>query len=544
MKFTNPSFTFIIVLFITTASYAERILIVSPEQSHFFQTGGLAHATTGLQKALNQEGTKTDVLMPYYLSIDQSQLVDSGQVINLPVQQRAFRVFRNDSLLNPTILLNHVSNINDPAANYFDDRLAREQSYYGPGMLTGEAIGVWALAASQYILSQNYDTVILNDWSTGLVAFFLHQAKLQGKKVPKVVFAIHNIRYQGNFPKRLSQFLGIPNEYFNTLGVEFRGQLGMLKTGLNYADLIYTVSSQYAKEIMTFRFGEGLDGLLRDKRWKNKLVAVPNGIVSEEWDPSLKQTGLKYQFSVSHMSGKAQGKADLQKYFQLPELSEAPLFVLTSRLDEQKGTDYLMDAIATVAGRSNAQFIIIGDGEVSAVQRIKHLEQEFPNNIRYRIFSAALEKQAIRYGDFFVNAAWYEPSGQNQLFALKNGTIPVVSAVGGLLDSVKDGVTGLLFPIVTDNTVQGFDIDKTRDSVISALEKSLKLYKDKDKIGQMRVRGMQEDNSWSSRVRKDFKIMLEYVNPDGVQKMNFEDFKKSKSPGAGLLCQHLFERGA
>jgi starch synthase len=544
---------FFFTSFFAIFSYADRVLIVSPEQSEILQTGGLAHATTGLALSLNQQGVSTEILMPYYLEMKAPPLHSTGQVIDVPLDWRGgqpfkhshFSVYKSDDSKNPTLFLRHE---NGDGINYFDNNSRGGKKFYGPDFFIGEAMGAWAQATSQYILSGNYDTVILNDWTTGLVAYYLNQAKLQGKKTPKVIFAIHNLAYQGVFPHSLSRFLGIPDENFNIEGVEYHGQLGMLKAGLNYADLIYTVSPRYAEEIRTQRFGVGLDGLMRKKFQEHRLIGVLNGITNAEWDPSIPQKGLPFNFTSDDLQGKDKGKIELQKSLDLKEGLGIPVFVFTSRLSEQKGTAYLIDAIGLMAGRSEAQFVVVGDGDTHSVESMKELEKLFPDKVRYRPFSSLLEKQLMRYGDFFVNASWFEPSGLNQFFALKNGTIPVVSAVGGLLNSIKDQVTGILFPVVEGHEGNGYQVDGTRNNLLIAMERAMKVFKDKSKLQQMRQAGMVEDHSWTSRVNSEVKPMLEYVKSNALTKMDFETFKALRSAAptdhvGHLTCQRAFAPG-
>lgn len=489
---------------------APRILIVSPEQTGVLQTGGLAHATAGLTASLNAEGIPTTVLMPFFLEMQTAAILPTGENINVGLDWRdgqshktgSFSVLSGGVASNPTVFLRHET----AQKNYFDNRTnGKGAKFYSPDFFIGEAFGAFAKAAAEYILTHQYDVVILNDWTTGLIAVHLDEARKAGVKVPKVVFAIHNIAYQGEFPRSLADFLGLDPRHFNAeTGYESWGKLNFLKAGLQYADLIYTVSKQYAKDIATTRFGAGLEGVIQHKQAQGKFTGILNGILDHEWDPRLTKAGLEHQFSSEDLAGKERGKKELQKSMGLPVDAGIPLFILTSRLAEQKGFEYLTEAMADITRRFEVQWIIIGNGDAKYIEQVKALQDRFPQQTQYRPFTSALEAMLTRYGDFFVNGAWFEPSGLNQFFALKNGTIPVVSAAGGLAESVRHNNNGIVFPIIPGANGTGYDVGATRQSAITAFESALDLYRHPEAFLQMRRRGMAENNSWTGRIRRDF----------------------------------------
>jgi len=498
-----------------------RVLMVSPEQTGIFQTGGLAHATTGLVEALNKEGYQAEVLMPYFLEMNAPEVHDTGQVIAAPTDFREGRFHKRNffSLLkynspgNPTLFLRHQSG---EGPNLFDNRShGSGKKFYAPEYHIGESFGTFAKAAANYILSQNYDLVILNDWTTALIATYLADARKQGRKVPKVIFAIHNLAYQGLFPKSLADFMGLPDSHFEMHdGYEFHGHMSFLKAGLQHSDMIYTVSPQYAQEIQTERFGAGLDGVIRKKAAQGRVTGILNGISNHEWDPHVERHGLEFTFTSSDFSGKKEGKIDLQLRLNLPLAPDTPLFIMTSRMAEQKGFEYLIDAVSDAVQRLDAQWVVMGDGEAKYINRFKDLERRHPDKIRYRAFSPDLERRLTRYGDGFLNAAWFEPSGLNQFFAMRNGTLPIVSAVGGHVNSVQNGETGFLFPIVHGTDGENYDREATRRAVFEAITRAVVVYKDSHRLQQMRTNAMKQDHSWQRRVRDQFRGLFGTVLED------------------------------
>jgi starch synthase len=566
---------FAVVLLMASASSATtenpRILMVTPEQGGIFQTGGLAHAPLGLASALNEAGAPTEILMPYYLEMKTPAVVDTHQSYKVDMDWRddghGFRPHRTstfqilktaDEKTNakvPTIFLKH--NSSEGEVNYFDNRShGSGKKFYAPAFREGESFAAFAKATADYILNNNYDVVILNDWTAGLIALHLHEAKLSGKKTPKVIFAIHNLAYQGNFPKSLADFMGLDEKFFSIDGYEFHGQVSFLKAGIQYSDMVYTVSRQYASEIATARFGAGLDGLIRRKLVEFRMSGVLNGIINADWDPKLEKPNLKYTFSSGDLSGKDAGKAELQQSIGLPVASDRPLFIMTSRLAEQKGFEYLIDAIEKMALVSNAQWLIVGDGSNEYAEKLRALEHRFHDRVRYFPFSEALEKQATRYGDFFVNGAWFEPSGLNQFFALKNGTIPVVSSSGGLLDSVMNGKTGVLFSIAPGANGASYDSKLTAQNAFNAFEVAAKIYQEPAQFRKMQLAGMKQDHSWKGRLASDFRALLSYVLANGPERLKAQHvapsmvraptpsmlFENMKSPRpGGLACAAYFQ---
>jgi len=526
------SFAFSIAL---ASELKPKILMVSPEQRGIYQTGGLAHATADLATSLIAEGYKVEVMMPFYFEMDAKNAQETGERLSVTLYRAPgsshrkveFSVLKYQNGSNPTIFIRHDGTPTE--MNYFDNRKTPEvgKAYtYAPEPL--EAFGILAKAQADYILSKDYDIVILNDWTAGLIALHLKLAKDKGKKTPKVIFAIHNIAYQGAFAKTLGTLLGLDPKLFSRQIYNFFGQ-SFLKTGIEYSDMVYTVSPRYAKEISTPRFGAGLEGLIKERWRKNRMTGILNGIVNSQWDPSIPKDTRAWTFNEKDLTGKAKGKEFLQQSLGLPVASDIPLFVLTSRLAEQKGFVYLLPAIEEMLKKSNAQWIIIGDGERETIEQIEKLQKQFPKQIHYSPFSNQMEKQLMRYGDFFVNGAWFEPSGLNQFFALKNATLPVVSLTGGLADSVKDGVNGLTFPIISGPQSKSYDKKLTAQEAIRAFERALLLYGDKEKLQQMRLQAMSEDHSWNQRIRTHYSHLFQYVLEDRSLYLPFAEYLKSSS---------------
>jgi starch synthase len=259
------------------------------------------------------------------------------------------------------------------------------------------------------------------------------------------------------------------------------------------------VSKSYAQEIKTPEFGVGLDGLLRST--STKLYGITNGIDIEEWNPATDKL-LPANFSIGNMNGKIKCKSELKKHFGLDVKTDAPVLGIVSRLVSQKGIDLVADIIPAIA--KNAFVVILGSGEGWLQDRLKSLASSFPGRIGLHIgFSESLAHLIEAGSDFFLMPSRFEPCGLNQLISLRYGTIPIVTNVGGLADTVTavgegDRPNGIrvTFP---DN-----------DSLIGATGYAIDLYgKNKPYLEEMIKNSMKADVSWDSPAKKYFKLYNE-----------------------------------
>jgi starch synthase len=517
-----------------------KVLFVSAERGGYFNTGGLGHAVVGAAQALNHEGIKADIIMPYYLQMKTPDPIEaSGRTFRVyldwqgktPQRVTEFSLLKAESEKGTTLFLKHESS--DRQKNYFDNR-GEGRPFYGPNELQGEAWGAWSKAVADYILASDYDVVKLNDHHGALVALYLDMAKEQGRKVPRIEMVVHNLAFQGEYPKAIMKTLNIPEKYYTTEnGIEFHGKANFMKAGLLLSDFSGTVSTEHAKELATPLSGSGLDGVIRRLMSEYRFGGILNGIANEEWEPArTTHDPLEHPFTPSDLSGKALGKARVQAEFGLPTKADVPLFILTSRISEQKGFVYLTDAVEDLLKSSNAQFIVTGDGDPAEIARLERLQNQYPEKFQYRPFSEHREKALTAYGDFFVNAAWFEPSGLNQFFALKNGTIPVLTKVGGLANSVVDGLNGLLVEMKWKSDHSGYDREATRESLAQTLHRAVDLFeKEPAKITEMRKIGMLQDHSWRTRVRAQMIPLLKYMIAVGPAQLRARAISKTGSAG-------------
>ncbi len=510
------------------------------EGANFKKTGGLGDAVGGLATAAKNEGYDIDVFMPGYASIGKNQdrlgevsSTEHGARIGLdPTPNegpfRKYAIFR-ESVIEPSHgpkvhVLAHQPGEGEP--NYFDDT----QGPYGPEAIKGEAFGAFGKAVAERLVAEQYDVVVLNDWHTGFVAAALRQLEAQGKRIPKIIFTVHNMAYTNEMPKEIVQFLGFDWRHFTPDGFEYHGRFSPFKAGMAFADLVVPVSEQHAREIQTEAFGYGLAGLARKIHEEGRMVGLLNGITRSEWDSTRKnETYYPFDYTTQTLANKARGKAWLQKRYGLAERADAPLFVLTSRITAQKGYAYLANVVKSLVHQRDAQVIIMADAD-NDFQGVRNelitLAKSFPDSLAVLDFkhNEAAEQSVTRYGDFLVNASFFEPCGLNQMYAMAVGTIPVVSAVGGLVDSVKDGVTGIHIP-VRGSGENGHNQHVTWE----AFERAMKLFKDKPAYVRMQQAAMAEKNGWENRMER-FSSILERVLM-AREELRATPFKMRNRPG-------------
>jgi len=450
----------------STDQPAARLLMVSPEQLGIHQTGGLAHATSGLSEALQAAGLPVHILMP----------LPRGKQANSSVETTSITGLK-------TFLIEHPAQ--GPVSVYSSEAGA------------GKNFALFARAASEFILRSDYDVILLHDWPSALIAPVLRQAEKLGKRIPKMIFVAHNFAYQGIYPARVLEFAGLP--------VPLAKEVNFLREALMNVDKVITVSKPYARELMTKEKGMGLDELVRELHDSGRFAAINNGASLHLWRAQdALSRGLPFAFSPDDLSGKIEGKRWLQKRLGLNEDGRSPLFIFTSRLAAQKGFDFIFSGLETALQQSSMQVAVLGDGDIEYVRRAREMAAKWPGRFYFAAFSNQMEQALTAYADFFVNAAWFEPSGQNQFFAMVNGTIPVLSPVGGLLDSVVEGESGFFIPFT--------QTDSRADVLAKKMVEVARLYSNSpEKIRAMAKKAMAQDNTWERRVREEYLPLIQKI---------------------------------
>ncbi|MDP2654821.1 MAG: glycogen synthase GlgA [Candidatus Omnitrophota bacterium] len=409
-----------------------RIAFFSSEVVPFAKTGGLADVCGSLPLALEKLGAEMVVFLPRYQCIVPSK----------------FQLKRLNSSVWTTV-------IGDNVQVYFIEN----EKYFDRAGLYGNSEGDYPdnleryqffCAKSLEVLKQlnlKIDIAHCHDWQTALVPAYL---KFLHAKDPffagvKSVLTIHNLAYQGVFPKERYPLLGLEEKLFNSEGFEFYDQINFLKAGIVFSDSVTTVSNTYAKDILGERLGCGLHGVLRTR--KDEVAGILNGIDAETWDPATDPL-IAERFTRDDPGGKIKNKRKLQELSQLPVLDDVPLLGFVGRLSHQKGIDLIYDAMQDLMSM-DLQLVVKGLGEGKYHAMLRALQHRFPDKFALHIiFDENLAHQVYAGSDIFLMPSVYEPCGLSQMISLKYGTIPLVHHTGGLVDTIRpydQGGNGFVF---------------------------------------------------------------------------------------------------
>jgi starch synthase len=322
------------------------------------------------------------------------------------------------------------------------------------------------------------DLIHANDWQAALVPAYL---AWQGAKLPSIL-TIHNLAYQGLFPKESLRRIGIPESSFHIDGVEFYDQLSFLKAGLVYASHLTTVSGTYAREITTEEFGCGLEGLLRVRSDASELTGILNGI-DESWDPrSCAQ--LAQQFGAGDWVGKKANADYVRKQFGLA-VSRGPMFAIVARLVHQKGIDLVLSAADEIID-AGGQIVVTGSGEPSLEQALIDAHRRRPDAIGVTIgFNDAQARRIFAGSDFTLMPSRFEPCGLSQMYAQRFGSLPIGHQTGGLAETITDGETGFLFQ------------KPSHESFLGGVRRAFEAFMAQDQLDTMRRSAMGRSFSWS-----------------------------------------------
>lgn len=459
-----------------------QVLFACSEFAPLVKTGGLADVCASLPKALNSTGTNIRVVLPGYKTVlEQLDNVTLTGTIDLPLGPVAIGKTTHEDI--ELYLVCHPVFSNRAGNPYMsdDDRGWSDN----PLRFALFSQAVIELATNRDHLGVAIDVVHCHDWQTGLVPAMLalHNPR------PATVFTIHNLAYQGNIMLNHYEELGLPGALFHANGIEFWGQASYIKGGIAYADRVNTVSPTYAREIQTETFGNGLDGLLRSR--SSRVSGILNGIDEDSWNPAS-DPHIAANFSAENIAHKQRNKLALQQHMKLPQDADTPLFGVISRLASQKGIDTLIDALDRETSL-DYQLVVLGSGETDLQNRLHRLHQRHPEHVAVSIgFDESLSRLIEAGSDIFVMPSRYEPCGLNQMYSLRYGTLPLVTPVGGLADTVIN---------YTDNadTANGFIVDDaSTEALLQGIHKAKQLYQNKALWQQLQQNGMTTSFSWEN----------------------------------------------
>lgn len=485
-----------------------RILIVSPEVEPYAKTGGLADVSSSLAKKLKTMDHDVRVLLPKYKSIRERKhsVREVKRLSELPIKigSNTYTVAIRSAQLLPErvpVYLLENKDFFDRDGLYVDPKNKKDY----PDNAERFILFCHGAFVAMEVLHWVPDIVVCSDWQSALIPFFF---KRQYSKKPelsklKTILAIHNMAFQGVFPIEKAPLLKATKTDLTAGGnLEFWGKLNFLKAGINTAHKIITVSPTYAKEIQTTEIGFGLDGVLKHR--KKDIFGITNGIDTELWNPE-KDPHIPAHFSKSDLSGKQRCKQMLQVELNLQHNVNAPMFGMIGRLTEQKGIDLICAAISSLVEK-DAHLVILGEGDEKYQNKLKKLAEQYSSQVHVAVrFDDELAHKIEAASDFFLMPSRFEPCGLSQMYSLRYGTIPIVHAVGGLVDTVQDW---------NEKNLSGNGIvfkSFNQDQFNHALKRAFDLYQSHQLLAKIRDNAMSVDYSWEISAKHYEKIFFDLV---------------------------------
>jgi starch synthase len=466
-----------------------KIVHAASELYPYMKTGGLADAVGALTGTFADRGHEVSAFLPGY-----------RDALAHPAASGAERKFRLQIEMGEQVLSGDVLAFS-PRKNLTVYLICRDEFFdrrfpYGNGERDYDdnsdrfTFFCKAVVETMRLADLGADIVHAHDWQAALLPLLLRDAERRfGVTLAmKTVFTIHNIAYQGLFSAASFARTNLPEELFSMDGLEYYGQVNFLKGGILFADRVTTVSPRYAMEIQTPEFGCGLEGVIQTR--VDDLSGLINGVDTAVWNPGSDNL-VPARFTSADLAGKRTCRNELLKQCGFDPAFNGPVFGMVCRLVEQKGVDLVL-ANADFFKERDCRLIVLGTGDKRVERDVRALGADSPKKV---FFCARLDEamsHLIEAGsDFFLMPSLFEPCGLNQMYSQVYGTVPVVSKVGGLVDTVRDadedpaGGTGLM-------------CEPNAASLRDALDRALKLFANKPRYSGAQQRGMARDFSWKT----------------------------------------------
>ncbi|WP_409297076.1 glycogen synthase GlgA [Peribacillus sp. SCS-26] len=477
------------------------ILFAVSECVPFVKSGGLADVAGSLPGELAENGNRVSVIMPKYSGISHEYTDRMSKIAEFEVQVG----WRSQYCGIFHLELEGITYYFVDNEYYF-----KRENLYGD-FDDGERFAYFSRAVLEGIGQLALEPQILHchDWHTGIIPF-LYKTEYQGRpgyEFIKTVFTIHNLQFQGVFPKDiLGDLLGVSDYYFNEDHLEFYGNINFMKAGLVAADHITTVSPTYKEEIQTEYYGEALDGLLRSRG--DSFSGILNGIDSDLYDPET-DSSLEKAYSASRIDGKADNKRALQKLLGLPENPSVPIIAMITRLTAQKGLELVRGVFGEIVSE-DIQLVVLGTGDPQFSDFFQEMQYYYPHKVKAIIgFDEGLAHKIYAGADLFLMPSKFEPCGLGQLIAMRYGAVPIVRETGGLNDTVTpyNEFTG---------EGNGFSFSNfNAHDMLFTIKRAMSFYQDQETWGKIVAKAMTMDYSWSQSAKKYNLLYEELVNQSG-----------------------------
>lgn len=459
-----------------------KVLMMSAEVSPFVKVGGLADVVGSLPKAVKKLNCDVRVVMPLYDVINRKKfkLKNIIKGIDVPSGMGLEKVNVWESVL--------------PGSNvkiYFIEC----GKYFSGGTYNGKKDSAKFLFFSYVALFVTPvikfipDVVHCHDSHTAMVPDILKKTNYEFLKNIKTLYTIHNFRYQGKTGEEILSTGNLSKTALKSLEIDARdGDINFTVQGVLNAGLVNTVSQKYSQEILTKKYGENLENIIRKR--KNDLYGIVNGIDLEIFNPNTDKNIFK-NFSIKTINRKNYNKTYLQKKLGLPVDANIPMVGMITRFARQKGLNLFSDRFA----KMNCQFVFLGTGQIEYEQHISKIAKKFPDKVSANItFSEQLARQIYAGSDIFIMPSAFEPCGLGQMIAMRYGTVTVARATGGLEDTVDEKV--------------GFKFKKFQSSdFYKTLKLAIDTYHDNPKLwAKLRENCMKKDFSWNKSAKEYMKL--------------------------------------
>jgi starch synthase len=475
-----------------------KILFAVSECGPFAKSGGLADVAGSLPKELKRLGTDVRVILPKYGTISEEYKKRMKKIKEFTVSVGWRNQFCGiEELTHQGITYYFVDNEyyfkREGLYGYFDD---------------GERFAYLNRAILEAISELDFypDVLHCHDWHTAMIPYLLRTEyyKRVGYGLIKTVFTVHNLQFQGIFPKEvLEDLLGLDYQSFQSGHLEFFGNINFMKGGLVAADKITTVSPTYKEEIQSPAYGEKLDGLLRARN--EDLIGILNGIDEDFYNPVIDPL-IFQNYKVDTYSKKAVNKKEIQKQFGLPQSATTPLLVMITRLTKQKGLD-LVRCVLREMLQEDVQVIILGTGDFEYEEYLRQAARIYPDKLKvYTGFSEDLAHKLYAAADLFLMPSQFEPCGLGQMIAMRYGAIPIVRETGGLNDTVKayNEFTG---------QGNGFSFQNfNAHDMLYTVQRALSFYHDQPVWESIVKQAMEKDYSWAQSAFSYSQLYAELVS--------------------------------
>ena len=471
-----------------------KILYVTSEAAPFAASGGLGDVMGALPKTVNaMDGIQAEVILPFYETMKDAFKSLLEKVIDI-----SFRLsWRNTGAT--------VYKIEKDGVNYY---FVENHYYFDRPNLYGEyddaeRFAFFSLAVLEFIKQSGNvpDVIHANDWQTALTSVYLKTIYASDESLQsiKTVYTIHNIEYQGKYDKFiLSDIFGLEEEHLEVL--EYDGCINLMKGGIVSSDFVTTVSPNYANELRYDYYAFGLAEIIKSA--ENKITGVINGIDYSYFSPEDGGDIYKHYTLRSMGTGKAANKLALQRELGLEENPDIPLVVMITRLTAGKGIDLVVH-IADELFRENIQFVILGTGDEAFENMFREYAKHYPNVRALIKFDRTTSKRMYAAADMFLMPSKSEPCGLAQMIACSYGTIPIVHAVGGLYDSIKN---------YTEENANGFTFENyNAHELLFTVKSAIQLYSDKEQWKKLRLSAKKSNFSWNNSAKEYVRIYSEII---------------------------------